>query len=263
MHDSQTWTIVWLPEGVGAAQYTGHRGKNVGYYNSINNKIQLKKLISSQQKQNSRGLHGELNIYIFVCLFIYFNVILFIYFQREGREGKERERNINVWLPLTYSPLGTWPTTQACSLTGNQTCNSLIHRPVLNPLSHTSQGTIRVYMYIYYFILFYFILFLWLLYYSCTNFPLLLSPVPSTPPLPQSILNLFSLSMGCLYLSFNQTIPLLSSIIPLHLHLWSLPVCSCFHASVYIWLISLFCSLCSCYKLGHMAFLFSHLAYFT
>ena len=27
----------------------------------------------------------------------------------EGRE-KERESNINVWLPLTHSLLGTWPT---------------------------------------------------------------------------------------------------------------------------------------------------------
>ena len=35
-----------------------------------------------------------------------------------GREG-ERERNINVWLPLAYPVLGTWPTTQACALTGN------------------------------------------------------------------------------------------------------------------------------------------------
>ena len=36
----------------------------------------------------------------------------------EGRE-KERERNIGVWLLLTCSPLGTWPATQACALTGN------------------------------------------------------------------------------------------------------------------------------------------------
>ena len=33
----------------------------------------------------------------------------------EGRE-KERERNISVWLPLTYPLLGTWPVTQACAL---------------------------------------------------------------------------------------------------------------------------------------------------
>ena len=35
---------------------------------------------------------------------------------------------------------GTWPTTQACVLTGNWTGNPLILRPELNPLSHTSQG---------------------------------------------------------------------------------------------------------------------------
>ena len=36
----------------------------------------------------------------------------------EGR-WKERERNIH-WLPLTCPQLGTWPTTQASVLTGNQ-----------------------------------------------------------------------------------------------------------------------------------------------
>ena len=56
------------------------------------------------------------------------------------REREGRERNINVWLPLTCSLLGTWPATEACALTGNQTSHPLVHRPVLNPLSHTSQG---------------------------------------------------------------------------------------------------------------------------
>ena len=45
-----------------------------------------------------------------------------------------------MWLPLTCTLLGTWPTTQACALTGNQTGNLLVGRPVLNPLSHSSQG---------------------------------------------------------------------------------------------------------------------------
>ena len=49
------------------------------------------------------------------------------------------ERNID-WLPLARPQLGTWPTTQACALTENQTSDPLVHRPVLNPLSHTSQG---------------------------------------------------------------------------------------------------------------------------
>ena len=44
-------------------------------------------------------------------------------------------------MPLTPHPLlGTWPTTQACALTGNQTSDLFVHRPALNPLSHTSQG---------------------------------------------------------------------------------------------------------------------------
>ena len=65
---------------------------------------------------------------------------IYLFLERgEGRE-KERERNINVWLPLACPLLGTWPTTQACALTGNQTCDPLVHRPTLNLLSHTSQG---------------------------------------------------------------------------------------------------------------------------
>ena len=35
-------------------------------------------------------------------------------------------------------PLGTWPATQACALIGNRICDPLVHRPALNPLSHTS-----------------------------------------------------------------------------------------------------------------------------
>ena len=63
----------------------------------------------------------------------------------EGRE-KERERNINVWLPLVSPPLGTWPATQVCALTENRTGEPLLHSPALNPLSHTSQGQSDVYL---------------------------------------------------------------------------------------------------------------------
>ena len=65
---------------------------------------------------------------------------IYLFLERgKGRE-KERERNINVWLPLTWPLLGTWPATQACALTGNWTGDSLVCRPALNPLGHTSQG---------------------------------------------------------------------------------------------------------------------------
>ena len=54
---------------------------------------------------------------------------------------KEKERNINVQLPLMCPLLGAWPATQACALTGNETDDPLFPRSVLNPLSHTSQGS--------------------------------------------------------------------------------------------------------------------------
>ena len=47
-----------------------------------------------------------------------------------------------MWLRLMCPLLGTWPATQACALTGNQTSNPLVCRLALNPLSHTSQGKI-------------------------------------------------------------------------------------------------------------------------
>ena len=62
----------------------------------------------------------------------------------EGRE-KERERNINVWLPLSLLQLETWPATQAPALTGNRTGDPLVHRTALNPLSHTSQGYLYIF----------------------------------------------------------------------------------------------------------------------
>ena len=45
-----------------------------------------------------------------------------------------------MWLPLMRPLLGTWPETQVCVLAGSQTRDPLVHRPVPNPLSYTSQG---------------------------------------------------------------------------------------------------------------------------
>ena len=73
------------------------------------------------------------SIFILFYLFLYTG---------EGNE-KERERIVNVWLLLMHPLLGTWPTTQARALSGNQTGDPLVLRLVLNPLSHTSQGQLR------------------------------------------------------------------------------------------------------------------------
>ena len=54
--------------------------------------------------------------YSFILFFFYFLKRCYLFLEKgEGRE-KERERNINVWLPLRCPQLGTWPTTQACAL---------------------------------------------------------------------------------------------------------------------------------------------------
>ena len=61
---------------------------------------------------------------------------------REGERGRETlmcERNIHQ-LPLACPQLGTWLSTQVCALAGNWTGDLLVHKQVLNPLSHTSQG---------------------------------------------------------------------------------------------------------------------------
>ena len=71
--------------------------------------------------------------------------ILFFLFLERG-ERRERERNSNVWLPLMCPLLGTWPTPQACALTGFRTRDPLVYRPALNPLRHTSQGLTLVYI---------------------------------------------------------------------------------------------------------------------
>ena len=78
-------------------------------------------------------------------LFFYFLNFIDLLLKRRKRREKERERNINAWLPVTCPPLGTWPTTQACALTGNWFSEILVRRPALNPLSHTSQGHFFIY----------------------------------------------------------------------------------------------------------------------
>ena len=55
------------------------------------------------------------------------------------------ERYID-WLPLKCPQMGTWAATQACALTGNRTGDPLTHRLTLSPLSHTSQGSVSIFL---------------------------------------------------------------------------------------------------------------------
>ena len=67
-------------------------------------------------------------------------------FLERGEGKEERERNINVWLPLMCPPQGTWARTQACAPTGNWTSNPLVCRPALSSLNHTSQGCLMIFL---------------------------------------------------------------------------------------------------------------------
>ena len=69
-------------------------------------------------------------------------VLRFYLFLARG-EGKEKENKRNiVWLLLACPLMGTWPKTQECALTGNQTDDPLLHSLALNPLSQASQGKV-------------------------------------------------------------------------------------------------------------------------
>ena len=85
------------------------------------------------------GHSSLLLFYVLLKNFIY----LFIFREKGGREG-ERERNVNC-LPLACPQQEAWPATRAGALTGNRTCDLLVPRPTLNPLSHTSQGFFILY----------------------------------------------------------------------------------------------------------------------
>ena len=63
---------------------------------------------------------------------LFFKDFIYLFLDRGKEREEEGERNINVWLPLMCPQLGTWPANQACALTGNQTGDPLVRRPVLN-----------------------------------------------------------------------------------------------------------------------------------
>ena len=99
----------------------------------------------------SNAFSASIDVITWFCPFVYVMhlKILFIY-RQEGRE-RERERNINVWLPPVHPLLGTWPATQACTLTGNWTVDPLVHGLAPNPLSHTNQGSLYSFLFFFLF----------------------------------------------------------------------------------------------------------------
>ena len=73
-------------------------------------------------------------------LFFFLIFYLFI-FRDRGREGEREGEKLQCVVASHVPPLGTWPATQACALTGNQTGDPLVHKLALNLLSHTTHGT--------------------------------------------------------------------------------------------------------------------------
>ena len=100
-------------------------------------------IIQNEVKKGTALKLNKWDLYCFIYAWLIANnfIRLYLFIFRERRREEERERNINVWLSLAHPSLGTWPTTQACALTGNQTGDPLPCSPVHNPLSHTSQGS--------------------------------------------------------------------------------------------------------------------------
>ena len=71
-------------------------------------------------------------------LFIYILFFKDFLFFRKRERGEKYHCVFDSCMP----PTGICPATQTCALTGNRIHDPLVHRLVLNPLSHTSQGCI-------------------------------------------------------------------------------------------------------------------------
>ena len=63
--------------------------------------------------------------------------ILYLFLERGGREGEKHQCVVASGAP----PTGDLAHNPTCARTGNPTGDPLVCRPVLNPLSHTSQGS--------------------------------------------------------------------------------------------------------------------------
>ena len=77
-------------------------------------------------------IFGKKHLYLFKTIF---SKILFI-FRQNGRKGEGKRERTSMCGCISHALRST----QACALTGNRTGDPLVFRPVLSPLSHTSQG---------------------------------------------------------------------------------------------------------------------------
>ena len=73
-------------------------------------------------------------------IFLFFYKDFIYLFLERGEEREKEEEKHQLVASRTRPQLRTWPTTQACALTRNQTSDPLVSRLVLSPLSYISQG---------------------------------------------------------------------------------------------------------------------------
>ena len=108
-----------------------NRSKNAFYIWNV--QLYVKQTIANQS-----------NIY---ALLYHFFLKCCIYLYRGKQGGRKRGRGTSMWetniyqLSFTYTPTRDWATTQRCALTGNWTSDLLVCRMMLNPLSHSTQGS--------------------------------------------------------------------------------------------------------------------------
>ena len=73
-------------------------------------------------------------------LVYFFKDFIYLFLERgEGRE-KERERNISVWLPLTWPPTRNLAYNPGMCPDWESNLRPFGLQPTLNPLSYTGQG---------------------------------------------------------------------------------------------------------------------------
>ena len=85
----------------------------------------------------------------FICLFILFIFVKVLFnFRERGREGeKEGEKHQYVVVFPSAPYWGPGPQPRHVPRLGIEPSNHLVRRPVLSPLSHTSQGKLRHFKY--------------------------------------------------------------------------------------------------------------------